>query len=369
MIGCKIAKDALQRGLARIQGIINPRSPMPILANVLLSTEEDGFLVLVGTDIDHFLEGRYESEILSAGSVCLPAKELFEIVKNMPQGDIQLEQTEDHTVAISSGKIEFKLRAFPATDFPVLPPSGEVGYTRVTREAFLQMISRTLFSVAMDDPRIFLTGINFERLDEKKFRMVSTDGHRLSLCDGEFAEDMEMEKKVILPRKGMTELKKLLEEDDEDIDFGIKGSSAFVAKKNLLFIMRLIEGEYPDYTMVIPHEPNVFIDLDKLVFANALRRVSLMSAQRSQGVKLTFLPGMIEITSQDPERGFAKETLVVDYDGEEIEIGFNAKYFMEALNNIEGEQAVLKLSGKLAPCIVTAKDNEEYFFVIMPVRF
>ena len=369
MIGCTIAKDALQRGLSRIQGIINPRSPMPILSNVLLSTEEEGFLVLVGTDIDHFLEGRYESEIQSQGSVCLPAKELFEIVKNMPAGDIRLEQIEEHTVAISSGKIEFKLRAFPATDFPVLPPSAEVGYTRVKREVLLKMISRTLFSVAVDDPRVFLTGINFERLEEKKFRMVSTDGHRLSLCDGEFTEDMEMAKKVILPKKGMTELKKLLEESDEDIDFGIKGSSAFVAKKNLLFIMRLIEGEYPDYTMVIPRDTNIGIELDKHVFVNALRRVSLMSAQRSHGVKLTFQTGVIEITSQDPERGFARESLVAEYEGDDIEIGFNAQYFQEALNNIEDEKAILKLSGKLAPCIVTAGDDAEYFFVIMPVRF
>ena len=374
MLLCRMPKDRLAKGLARVQGVINHKSPMPVLVNVLLSAET-GLLNLNGTDLDHFIEVRMEATVEGEGKTCLPAKKLYEIVKDMPAGELVLEQFEEHTVKISGGEAEYKLRCFPAGDYPNTPRPSDIKFSKISGAALKNMISKTIISVAQDDPRVFLNGINFERLEEKKFRMVSPDGHRLSLCDGNFDEEPELENKVILPKKGLNELKKLLEELDEkdaDIDFAVRGSSCWVARRDLFFMMRLIEGEFPDYSLVIPRNTRLTVTLGRTVFVDALRRISLLSAERSFGVKIVFNKDGLEIASQNPDLGSAKERVPADYDLYELEealvVGFNAKYFLDALVNIDEETVQLKLSDALAPCILRPEHSPNYLFVVMPMR-
>lgn len=363
-----VSKETLMLALNRAQGIVGKKSTMPILSNILLETISTDRFTVTATDLDIFAKGEYEGLIDDGGQICVNAKDLFDITKNLPAGNIKIETVDESNVKVTSGKITFKILSTNVDDYPSMPDFGKVEYTPMDTEVLHELIDHTLFSVATDDPRIFLNGVNFEKLEDNKARMVSTDGHRLSLMDREIDENFSLEKAVIIPRKGMVELKKMLEENSENFELAFNASNGFFKCEDLLLVMRLIEGDFPDYNMVIPKSSDKAATLDKKDFQDALKRMSILSADRSFGVRFNFKPGQLIIESSDPEKGEGREVLDIAYDGDEMKIGFNARYFLDATNVLKGESIILELSDELSPCVVKEQETEDYLCVVMPVR-
>ncbi len=363
-----VSKDILLLALSRANGIVAKRSTMPILSNILLETEASDRFTVTATDLDIFSKGEYEGHVGTAGRVCLNAKDLLEIARNLPPGNVDLESDGDAAVRVRSGKIDYRIRTSSVEDYPAMPSFGDVKYFKLPSKSLGELIEHTLFSVANDDPRIFLNGVNLERQGDKVLRLVSTDGHRLSRIDREMDVELPLEHAVIIPRKGLVELRKVLEEGGEEIEIAFAGSNGFFRREGLFLVMRLIEGEFPDYNMVIPKATEKVVTLGRGAFQDALRRMSILSAERSHGVRLKLAPGELVIESSDPEKGEAKEVLDVEYDGSELQAGFNARFFMDVLNIIKTDEVVLELSDELSPCVVRKAGDEEYLCVIMPIR-
>jgi len=363
-----VSKETLMLALNRAQGIVGKKSTMPILSNILLETISTDRFTVTATDLDIFAKGEYEGLVDKAGQICVNAKDLYDITRNLPAGNIRIETVSKSNVQVTSGKITFKILSTNVEDYPSMPDFGEVNYLPMDAKVIHDLIDHTLFSVATDDPRIFLNGVNFEKLEDNKARMVSTDGHRLSLIDREVEADFDLEKPVIIPRKGLIELRKMLEESKEGFELAFNPSNGFFKRDDLLLVMRLIEGDFPDYNMVIPKSSEKAATMDKKAFQDALKRMSILSADRSFGVRFIFQPGKLTIESSDPEKGEGREILDIAYDGDEMQIGFNARYFLDSTNVLVGETIILELSDELSPCVVKEQEDENFLCVVMPVR-
>ncbi len=362
------SKETLMLALGRIQGIVGKKSTMPILSNVLIESTATDRFTMVATDLDIFSKGEYDGLIDDPGRICVNGRDLHDIVRNLPAGTIQLETADDHNVKIIAGKVKFKVPTTSVDDYPNMPDFGEVDYAQIDPAILLDLIEHTLFSVANDDPRIFLNGVNLEPLEEGKLRLVSTDGHRLSLVDREISSDVKVSDPVIIPRKGLIELRKLLEENAEPLEMAFSASNGFFKRDDALLVMRLIEGEFPDYNMVVPKGADRRVTLNRVSFTDALKRISILSADRSHGVRFKISSGEFVIEASSPERGEGREELEAVYEGELMQVGFNARYFLEAINVIHGDEVVLELADELSPCVVKDGSDDGFLSVIMPMR-
>ena len=370
-----INKGELQTGLSRLQGIVEKRNSMPILANVLMSASNKGKegeqLQLAATDLEVGIQSSHEAKVTKAGGVTVSAKKLFEIVRELPDEDIHLEATANGYLNIKCARSNFTLAGTSTEEYPTLP-NFTPGKTASVEAAVLSlMIERTMYAASVDETRYNLNGVYLEVLDQPgRIRMVATDGHRLATVDRTLSEDpLGLENGVIIPRKGLGELKKLVDEDDADqIDLAFEGNNGLARKDKVTLVMRLIEGEFPNYSQVLPKkiERNVVIPGEDLI--RALRRVALLSSERSKAVKLEFTDGRLTISSSNPDLGDAREELDIDFAGDEITIGFNAKYLLDALSTLKAEEVRFGLQNELAPAQFVPTDDDDTLAVVMPMR-
>ncbi len=368
-----IQKSELQRGLGRIQSIVEKRNTMPILANVLIDAKQvkkKGVLELAATDLEVGIRSEQEAEVETAGSVTVSAKKLYEIVRELPDETVSIEASDDAYLTIRCARAKFTLAGNAAGEYPTLP-SASPGSTAVVQAVVLsQMIERTMYAASSDETRYNLNGVFVERLDSGKLRMVATDGHRLGYVDRELGDGLDsLEKGVIIPRKGLAELKKLVDEDDADeIEIGFEGNNGLVRKSGVTLVMRLIEGEFPNYRQVIPKEAKHHLVLPTDTLGHALRRVALLSSERSRAVKLELGGGLLKLSSNNPDLGEASEELDVDYVGDELSIAFNARYLMDCLSAMDAKEIRLSFQDELSPAQVVPADDEETLAVVMPMR-
>jgi DNA polymerase-3 subunit beta len=368
-----ISKTELQRGLTRIQSIVEKRNTMPILANVLLdaSSEGDGSLELTATDLEVGIRGRHPAIVTSPGSVTVSAKKLYEIVRELPDEPISIEATEEAYLRIHCARARFTLAGSAADEYPTLP-SFSSDKTATVQALFLsEMIDRTLYAASADETRYNLNGVFFEyQAESGKMRMVATDGHRLALSDRLLSADLSsLAQGVIIPRKGIAELKRLLDEEDSDeLEIGFEGNSGIVKKGGVTLVMRLIEGEFPNYRQVIPRETGIHLTLPVDDLSHALRRVALLSAERSRAVKLDLTEGQLALSSSNPDLGDAREELDVDYAGDEINLAFNARYLMDAIAATKAKEVRLSFRDGASPTQVTPTDDDDSLAVVMPMR-
>jgi DNA polymerase-3 subunit beta len=368
-----IERGELQRGLARIQAIVEKRNSMPILANVLLTAEgkKDGTLEFAATDLEVGIRGRHPATVTKAGGLTVAARKLFDIVRELPEEAVHLEATSNNYLDLKCGRAQFTLAGTTAEEYPNLP-EFEPGRLVTLQAAVLStMIERTMYAASVDETRYNLNGVYFEVLDDgAKIRMVSTDGHRLALVDravGNQASDLASG--LIIPRKGLAELKRLVDEDDADeIELGFEGNNGLARKGGVTLLMRLIEGEFPNYEQVIPKKTDHTITLPAEPLMRALRRVVLLSAERSRAVRLDLEPGSLKFSSQNPDLGEAREDLDVDYDGAGVSIGFNAKYLIEALAAMSPKEVRIQLRDGNSPVEIRPADDSETLAVVMPMR-
>lgn len=369
-----IEKAELQKGLARIQAIVEKRNSMPILANVLIEASKKGKssqLQLSATDLEVGIRGVHQAKVETAGGVTASAKKLFEIVRELPDELVQISTTENQYLDIRCARAKFVLAGTAAEEYPTLPEFTP-GKTVTLQAAVLStMIERTMYATSIDETRYNLNGVYFEVLpDGGKIRMVATDGHRLAFVDRNVGPEVEgLASGVIVPRKGLAELKRLVDEEDADeIELAFEGSNGLARKGDVLLVMRLIEGEFPNYRQVVPKNVGRRLILATEPLSHALRRVSLLSAERSRAVRLHLSEGKLVLSSSNPDLGEAQEELDIDYSGDELAIGFNAKYLLEVLAVSHSKEIELGLQDEMAPMQIRPTDDPDALAIIMPMR-
>ncbi|HTV22251.1 MAG TPA: DNA polymerase III subunit beta [Polyangiaceae bacterium] len=371
-----VTKRDLGRILARCQGVADKKSTMPVLGNVLLEALKSGDLGLAATDLYLGVSGSISAKIEKPGSVAVGARDLFERVKMMPEGNITIAQQNDGSVTIrAQGQARrYTLKGLPGSEFPTLPQPGE-GASSMTlgTEVLSELIAKTHFSIAADDTRPHLNSALFQ-MEGHNVRMVTTDGHRLSKMEIEQPEH-EATASMLIPLKGIQELKRLCDEAKSDgtghISVLQSGTNAFFRVPGLQLGIKLVEVQFPPYGQVIPKETRHHVTAPRALVADALKAVSLAANDRTGGVKVTLGSNMMRFSSESAESGDGFDEVPVDYAGSELTVGFNAHYLLQVLSSIDQEDVVLGVSGELDPATVrpgTAVGRSDYLAVIMPMR-
>ncbi len=362
----KIEKNNFIKTLQKVQGIVEKKNTMPVLANVLIEAKDNSINILA-TDLEIFIKDSVEAEVTEEGTVTVNAKKLYEIVKELPEKEIDIKLGAGEKLTIKSGKSRFNILGLPAKEFPSFPEIEEDKLKKVDSEVLGKMIEKTSFAVSTDETRYNINGFYIEK-DKDVIRMVTTDGHRLAVIESKTADVPAGDRGVILPRKGVSEIKKLLDEKEGDFLLAITEKSATAKNGNTVINIRLIDGEFPDYKQVVPKDNDKRIKTNKEDFLSALKRVSLLSSDRIKGVKFLIKEGRAYFSSSSPDIGDADEDIAVEYNGEEIEVAFNAKYFIDALEATDGTEVTLLLKDSLSPGILEPTENKDYKYIIMPMR-
>jgi DNA polymerase-3 subunit beta len=364
----KIQKEAIQNALQGIQGIVDKKTTMPILSHFLLKVGKTASIM--ATDLDIAVNGPLKAEILQKGSLCIPAKKLFEIAREV-EGDILLEAQDNNWVKVTSGKSTFKLMGLPEEDFPALPEVSKSEEITIKADTIRDMIEKTIYATGESDTRYTLNGLLMHFIPKKKkmeFKVVGTDGHRLSVISVKMEGAVSEEKKLILPKKAAMELKKLIEGSSEDITINISKNHIFFSIDGVALTSRLIEGTYPNYEQVIPKGNDKEVLVEKATLLKALRRTSIMSRERTNAVRLDLEEGKITLISMNPDIGEAREEIAAQYKGEQMTVGYNARYMMDILQAMAGETVVLMLQEPLSPTILQEPEKDDYTCVVMPMR-
>lgn len=367
----KIKKDEILKGLQRIQGVVDKKNTMPILSNMLLVADGKG-IEIVATDLEIGLRGRYEAEVEKPGAVTVSAKKMFEIVRELPEENIQIRVEESNWVRIVSGRSQFKLVGLPKEEYPSLPDVAEEGMITIAGEALREMIKKTLYAAGENDARYVLNGL-FVHLSQGKgglnVRIVGTDGHRLSMID-RVVDAKHKEESVIIPKKAMLELRRLLEEDEsqEGFQIGFSKNHALFKRGDLVMVSKLIDGNYPNYQQVLPTQNTKLVTVSKDLITHAVKRVSILSKEKNNAVKLQLEKNQLMLSTNNPEVGEANEEIAIDYKGDSLSIGFNSRYLMDVLTAMEGENITLELNDALSPCLIKEAGNDSYKCVVMPMR-
>lgn len=364
----KANRESLLTTLYWTQSIVERRNTMPILANVLVEAVK-GSIRVTATDLEVGVRGAIEGDVAKEGTVTINAKKIYEIIREVPNEQVQIKRLENDWVEIRGGRSIFKIVGMDAKEFPQFPKFDARGLATIPASGLREMIERTLFSVSTDETRYSLNGVYLEQGESGKVRMVATDGHRLAFEEravGSFG----LSKGVILPRKGLAELKKLLEGSvDGTVALGFKENLGLVAKDNIELFMRLIDGDFPDYTKVIPKgNPNIVrVEHDELL--QALRRVSILSSERYKGVRLEFDDAKVVMSANNPDLGDAVEEIEAEYQGKNLSVGFNARYLIEVLTILGGNGEIdIELKDELSPSVIRKSGIDDYLYVLMPMR-
>jgi len=365
-----VRKNDLLRELQLFQGIVERKNTIPILANVLMEAKGEQVSFLA-TDLEVGLRSKCAATVTKGGSLTLPAKKFFEIVKSLPDTDIRIAEDKGG-VKIAADRFDSRMQTLPREDFPTLPEAGTAVTAVLARSAVKEMVAKTQFAITGEDTRFFLNGALFV-LKPDEMSLVATDGHRLALVtvarDGKAKKDAE-ENKAILPKKTMGELGRLLSEGEGDISYERGENHLFFDVGGRLLISRMIDGQFPAYERVIPKGNDKHIEFERDRLTNAVKRVALLANERSRSVKFVIDKGKVDVTSSSPEIGEAHETLPVDYSGAAMQICFNAQYVLDFLAVVSTDVVGLELKDEVSQAMMTPVGAEgyEYTYVIMPMR-
>jgi len=367
----RVEKNKLVQVLTQVQGITGKKTNIPITSNILITSEKD-HLSIIATDLEIAFQGTYQAEILSEGSCAIPSRKFFEIVREFPSESLSVKELENKWIQIANDKLEYNIVAMETDDFPGLPNVEGAELFEIESETLKEMIEKTIFAVMTDEGRAHLAGVFFEIVssgDEKMLRMVSTDGHRLSLIDHPIKKGKKftLDAGVIIPKSGIVEVLKILE-TGKKIEIGIKENNFIVKKDSEGLIIRLIEGDFPDYDLVIPKMNKSELRVDKKSFMMMLKRMSILSSDKYRSIRCKMGKDQIETTTINPEIGESRETIPVDYGGEEIEMAFNARYFMDSITPMKSDEIILRLNDEATPCLLKGNDDPNFISVIMPMR-
>lgn len=364
-----IQRDDLIRALTRVQGVVEKRSTSPILSAVLVQAGKDG-LRLTATDKAMTFFGDFDATVRTPGEVAIDANNFFQVARVLPNDVVTVRMAENLRVDVKCGNSLFKLNGFAAADFPVTPPLDQSRSMLIAAKDLRRSIDQILFSVAPEDNRYGLNGAHIEDVpgETPVVRFVSTDGNRLSWSQAPYSGDLAIGRKMLLPRKALSELRKLVDGFEGEVELAFGERAALVRFPGVMLHLRLLEADFPDYRQVLPSAFKRKVVVERDVFLESLRRVSVFAGDASHSVRFAFGPDGLVLTTRKLDAGDAREELAAELTGEPITMGFNARFVQEVLGVMQGGRVVIELGDTLSPCLLRSQDDDSALFVIMPVR-
>jgi len=359
------AREALLKPLQAVIGVVERRQTMPILSNVLIIAK-DGQLSVTATDLEVELVAQTEVESVSDGEITVSGRKLLDICRALPEGSDVSVSLSGEKLGVRAGRSKFNLVTLPAAEFPVVEDIKASQTITVSQESLGRLIEKTHFSMAQQDVRYYLNGMLLEA-GGKYLRAVATDGHRLALCQADLDGDDLEEQQVIIPRKGVLELQRLMT-GDGDLNIELGTNHIRIQLDGIRFTSKLIDGRFPEYDRVIPKESSNELKADRTEFKSALQRTAILSNEKYRGIRLVIRDSGVVLQAHNPEQEEAEEELAVEYAGEDIEIGFNVNYLLDALGAVEGDDVTLSVQDSNSSCLIRQPGNDDCTFVVMPMR-
>lgn len=367
-----IERSALLNALSHVQSVVERRNTIPILSNILIRAET-GTVCFIATDLDIEAVDHADAKIDTEGAVTAPAGTLFDVIRKLPAGaDVELElNTENHQLAIRSGRSKFSLPTLPAGDFQTL--QADAGALEFTIEAvhLRRLIDKTRFAISTEETRYYLNGVYLHVADTdagKKLRTVATDGHRLALSEIDAPTGSEDLQGVIVPRKAIGEVRRLIDSEDGDVEVSVSETKIVFKSGRAQLTSKLIDGSFPDYARVIPKGNEKAMIIDNKLFEAAVDRVATVSAERSRSVKLTIADRKLTLAVNSAETGQGQEEIECDYQSDAMDIGFNAKYLLDVTAQIEAEDARFLFHDPASPALILDPGDASAQYVLMPLR-
>ncbi len=361
-----VSKEEILAKLSNIQNIVEKRNTMPVLSHFLLDAGKQGSHI-IATDLDTALKEPLQAKVEKEGKICVPARKMFEIVREV-EGELTFESVDDQWLKLKAGASNFRLACLPSKEFPAWPGMEDMEEISMNAGVLAEVIEKTVYAAGESDTRYTLNGLLFHVTSGSKLTVVGTDGHRLALIKRDITGSPKEERKLIIPRKAASELGKLLDRYEENVTVTLGRNHILFTIGDMQFLTRLIEGTYPNYEQVIPsgNEKKILVQRD--AFAKTTRRVAIMSRERSNAIKVDLSEGMIALTSSNPDLGEAHDEIMVEYKGENLSLGFNARYLLDILEVMASERVSLEMQAPLSPVLVREENDENYRCVIMPMR-
>jgi DNA polymerase-3 subunit beta len=366
-----IERSELIKSLGHVQSVVERRNTIPILSNVKIEAAE-GRLTLNATDMDLDMVDSVGANVETPGAITVSAHTLYDIVRKLPEGSqVELNASGDGQMQLSAGRSRFTLSCLPTDEFPVLS-GGELPHNfNVTAAELRSLIDRTKFAISTEETRYYLNGIYLHKADcdgVDVLRAVATDGHRLASVEAPLPAGSENMPGVIVPRKAVTELRKLIDESGDEVAISMSESKIRFSFDNAVLTSKLIDGTFPDYQRVIPSGNDKDMEVNCKLFSDAVDRVSAISSEKSRAIKLVLSSGLLALSASSPEHGSAEEEIEVTYEGDSVEIGFNSAYLLDITRQIEGDTALVSLADGNSPTILREMDDASALYVIMPMR-
>ena len=367
-----INKSDILPVLAKIQGLTGRKTNLAITTNILIQTG-DTEISISATDLETGFEGFYPADIETQGTIAINARKLYEIVREFPSEDIYVNEIENHWIEIGNQNVEYHIVGLNPDDFPEIPRIEDVEFFEIDSHAFAKMIEKTvIIGGSPDDNRAHIIGVYTERIqqdDQKIFRLVATDGSRLSKADFIFdpADELPDGPNVLIPKKGLVEVAKFLDPEGS-VKIGIKDNNFIVKREKETLIIRLLEGDFPQYKDIIVKTDGHDIQMDRLLFLMMLKRMSILSSEEYKGVIFNFSRDKLLINSTNPDIGESKEDMEIAYQGDPIEVMYNPKFFIDTLSVINEDNVVLNIVDEEKPCKIEGEKEKNYLSVIMPMR-
>lgn len=362
-----VSREALLKPLQLVAGVVERRQTLPVLSNVLIVLNGDQ-LSLTGTDLEVEIIGRVHLEQAGdSGEITVPARKLVDICRSLPDGSkIEFFQ-EDQRIILKSGRSRFTLSTLPASDFPNVEDSpGNLRFSCAQQEV-KRLIERTAFAMAQQDVRYYLNGMLWE-VRQDQLRVVATDGHRMAMCTRAISVDTADVTQAILPRKGVLELSRLLDDSTARVEVTLSGNHIRVTSVDYTFTSKLVDGKFPEYERVLPRGGNKTIIGSRIELKQAFGRTAILSNEKYRGVRLLLSDGLLTIVANNPEQEEAEEQVVVDYAGDSLEVGFNVSYLQDVTNVIQNENIKITLSDANSSALLEEPDNSDSLYVVMPMR-
>ena len=360
-----INRDTFLPALNNLNGVVETRPTLAILANVLVNVSS-GQLRLTTTDMEVELSETISGDFGESGEITVPARKLLDICRTLSEGAEVTLAVEDERVNVSSGRSRFSLLSLPAQEFPLVDPGeADISFT-LPQKRFKSLLDRTAFAMARQDVRYYLNGVLLEAQNDR-LRAVATDGHRLALCDVDVAIPTEETRQLIIPRKGVQELVRLAGETEADMEVVMSRNHVRIVLEDLVFTSKLIDGKYPDYSRVIPEISANPVMAQRETLKKSLSRASILSSDKYRGVKISLEPDKLRSLVHNPEQEQAEDEIDVEYSGESLEVGFNVSYLLDAVSIIETDKVRLSVSSPKSGCLVLPEEGGECKYIVMPL--
>jgi DNA polymerase-3 subunit beta len=368
-----IKREVFLDGIQKTLSIVERRTTIPILNNVLVRAVGKNDLCVIATNREIGLVAHYEAEVGNPGAITLSARKLYEMIREIQGESIHVKMNDMNWVNVSCGKVSYKIPGISADDYPKVESDDKQKYFTINSGMLTEMIEKTFFAMSQEEMRINLNGVFMEVEQQEsggRMRMVATDGHRLSLVEMDLGPQkfLELEKGIIIPRRGVSEIRKLLEQGDEDVEIGVEKGTIVLKKKNTFLKISLIDADYPDYKRVISMDKGNMVELDRDQFLRALRRMGVMATDKYNGVRIKISGDRMQLNSTNPDVGEANDEVDIVPQDKEMDVVYNVRYLIDAVEVLDEEKMVFEMREGLRPGTVRPAVKENYLCIIMPLK-